>query len=335
MKISGYAIQQEVQTSLTRSASEKLTIQVEETLEKPAISLSPDGLAKSENVDDDKSFELSEEDQVKIKLLEHVLSVITGKPFKFRLVVKIPKQKGVSFGPDNVLAASTFATGGKIRKQDVSVSYDRAYAETETFQYRSKGIVQTADGKEITFDYQLNMSRAFYTQNKTQFDFTQEVKDPLVINFDGKGIAFSHFGVEMDVDMNGEKETVSRLASGSGYLALDRNANGRIDDGSELFGPRTGSGFSELAAYDLDQNGWIDAGDYIYKHLKVLQYKEDGSSEVLALSETGVGAIYLGAAEGSYQVKHAWKLAGAIQRSSVYVNENGKVGVIHEVDLKV
>ncbi|MDK2867001.1 MAG: hypothetical protein PWP51_1111 [Clostridiales bacterium] len=335
MKISGYAIQQEVQTSLTRSASEKLTVQVEEMLEDPVINLSPIGLAKSENVEDDKSFELSEEDQVKIKLLEHVLSVITGKPFKFRMVVKIPKKRGVSFGPDNVLAASTFATGGKIRKQNVSISFDRSYAEEETFQYRSNGIVRTEDGKEISFDYQLNMSRAFYESNSARLDFTQEVKDPLVINFDGKGIAFNHFDVEMDIDLDGQKDTIKGLASGSGFLALDKNANGRIDDGSELFGPKSGSGFSELSAYDMDHNGWIDEGDYIYKNLKVLQYNEDGSSEMLALSETGVGAIYLGAVDGNYQVKEAWELTGAIKRSSIYLSEDGKAGVIHEVDLKI
>lgn len=41
-------------------------------------------------------------------------------------------------------------------------------------------------------------------------------------------------------------------------LSLDQNGNGEIDNGTELFGTKSGDGFADLARYDLDYNGWID-----------------------------------------------------------------------------
>ena len=40
--------------------------------------------------------------------------------------------------------------------------------------------------------------------------------------------------------------------------ALDINEDGKINDGKELFGTASGNGFGDLAAYDQDNNGWID-----------------------------------------------------------------------------
>lgn len=47
--------------------------------------------------------------------------------------------------------------------------------------------------------------------------------------------------------------------------------NGKIDDGSELFGARTGNGFNELAKYDSDNNHFIDAGDPVFSNLAFYQ----------------------------------------------------------------
>lgn len=56
---------------------------------------------------------------------------------------------------------------------------------------------------------------------------------------------------------------------GSGFLALDRNQNGVVDDGSELFGTQSGDGFAHLALYDQDSNGWIDANDPVFDKLRI------------------------------------------------------------------
>ena len=82
-----------------------------------------------------------------------------------------------------------------------------------------------------------------------------------------------------DIDADGKKDEISELAAGSGYLALDHNNDGKINDGSELFGPESGDGFADLAEYDDDGNGWIDENDAVWKKLKIWCRNKKGENE--------------------------------------------------------
>ena len=95
---------------------------------------------------------------------------------------------------------------------------------------------------------------------------------------------------DFDLDSDGTREKLP-LVSGSGF-AFDRNANGRIDDGRELFGPASGDGFSELARLDDDANGWIDEADAAWSQLRVWRPDAAGKGSVRSLSEVGVGALH-------------------------------------------
>ena len=131
--------------------------------------------------------------------------------------------------------------------------------------------MKTADGKTIDISVQLNMSRTFYSHESISIRAGDALApiDPLVINFDGPAAALTERNFQFDLDCDGEMNQISFVGSGSGFLCLDLNEDGRINDGSELFGPRTGNGFAELAAYDEDGNGWIDEADSIYERLRI------------------------------------------------------------------
>ena len=75
------------------------------------------------------------------------------------------------------------------------------------------------------------------------------------------------------------------------FLALDKNGDGRMNDGSELFGTASGDGFKDLAAYDEDGNGWIDENDSIYSQLKIWTKDENGKDHLIDLKDADVGAI--------------------------------------------
>ena len=121
----------------------------------------------------------------------------------------------------------------------------------------------------------------------------------------------------------------------SGFLALDKNKDGKINDGSELFGTRSGDGFKDLASYDEDGNGWIDENDSIWKDLKVWTKDENGRDYLMDLREANVGAIYLGSAQTEFSLNRMAdnQTDGIIRRTGVYLKETGEAGTIQHVDL--
>ena len=149
--------------------------------------------------------------------------------------------------------------------------------EQEDTSFSTVGSVRTKDGREINFNVNVNMSRRceeYYKEQLNVAEFT--LHDPLVINLDTDVAEVSDQTFYFDLDADGKEEEISVL-NGSGYLALDKNGDGTINDGSELFGTRNGDGFADLAQYDEDGNGWIDENDSIWSKLKIWCKDENGN----------------------------------------------------------
>lgn len=228
---------------------------------------------------------------------------------------------------------STGRGGGQEWKiQTVTSSF---FAEHEVTEYSTQGKVCTADGREITFGISVEMSRSFVEATEVYTEGSYVLKDPLVINLDSDIAEVSDKKFYFDIDADGKEEEISELGRGSGYLALDKNGDGVINDGSELFGTKSGNGFADLAAYDGDGNGWIDEADEVFSQLKVWVKDENGENRLLDLKEAGVGAIFLGSADTRFSLNNAETNAtnAVIQKTGVYLRENGTAGTIQHVDL--
>ncbi len=89
------------------------------------------------------------------------------------------------------------------------------------------------------------------------------LKDPLVINFSGTSTELTERKFYFDIDADGTFDQIHFVKPGSGFLALDNNYDGTINDGSEMFGTQPGDGFGDLAVCDDDGNGFIDNGDSV------------------------------------------------------------------------
>lgn len=217
------------------------------------------------------------------------------------------------------------------------LAYDsrETYLEAERSDFSAQGVIRTADGAEIGFNLQLSMQRVFASEKEVSVRLGAAVqKDPLVINFNGASAQLSETKFTFDLDSDGTAEQVSFVGENSGFLALDRNADGVINNGSELFGATSGNGFSDLASYDRDTNGWIDENDPVFSQLKVWSRDAAGKDSLTGLTALGVGALYLGNVSTPFELKNTGNGSlGTIRTSGIYLNENGSAGTLQQLDL--
>lgn len=115
---------------------------------------------------------------------------------------------------------------------------------------------------------------------------------PLILDLDGDGVeTINKAAIHFDHDGNGFAETAGWVGKDDGLLVWDRNGNGLIDDGSELFGNNTklangqnaANGFAALAELDSNQDGKIDANDSAFTQLRI--WKDADSDAVLDTGE--------------------------------------------------
>jgi hypothetical protein len=157
------------------------------------------------------------------------------------------------------------------------------------------------------------------------------VGSPLVLDLNGDGINTLSIaqGVSFDLFADGAAVHTGWVGSGDGLLALDRNHDGVIDDGGELFGTattladgtRAADGFSALAELDTNGDGRIDAADAAFGDLRVwVDANADGVSqpgELQTLSSLGIAALGVGAAPANITNQGNWiGLAGSYQTTS-------------------
>lgn len=215
--------------------------------------------------------------------------------------------------------------------------------EQEDTCFSTVGTVRTKDGREINFNVNVNMSRRCEEYYREELNVAQfALYDPLVINLNTDVTELSDQTFYFDLDADGEEEEISML-KGSGYLALDKNGDGVINDGSELFGTKNGDGFADLARYDEDGNGWIDENDSIWSKLKIWCKDENGNDVLYKLSDQGVGAICLEnvstdfTMQGDRKAQDGTMNANAtnavIRKTGIFLYENGNVGTVQHVDM--
>lgn len=228
-------------------------------------------------------------------------------------------------------AGAGFTTSMRV----LSLSRETYFAEQEETSFSTTGTVKTADGREISFNVNVGMSREFqeyYREKLEAADFT--MCDPLVINLDTDAAELSDQTFFFDIDADGEPDEISQLSAASGYLALDKNGDGIINDGGELFGTASGDGFADLAEYDEDGNGWIDENDAVWSRLKIWTKNEDGEDVLYRLADKGVGAICLQRVSTDFSRKgQDGRTLGAIRSSGIFLYENGNAGTVQHLDV--
>jgi len=291
----------------------------------------------------------SDPEELKIKLLEMLFELVTGKKYKFNMrpmdnfmkslnqdetafQVNLPKQDDPAFQV-NLPLQNAPAVRAKAYEE---WTFDYFQYESESLSYQAQGLINTADGRSISVDISMNMSRESMSYMNISALFERQLCDPLVVNYGGTAASLSGEKFEFDLTMDGTMDLLASLGEGSGFLALDKNGDGKINDGSELFGPKSGNGFGELREYDLDRNGWIDEADEVFSKLLIWSKDKNGNDQLFTLKELGIGAIYLGDIDTEFSLSDSSsQTLGVMRSTSFFLKENGGAGTISHVDLVV
>jgi hypothetical protein len=182
----------------------------------------------------------------------------------------------------------------------------------------------------------------------SQFGYCEIQNCPVIVDVgnDGYRLTSARKGVEFDLDADGETESVSwtHPNGDEAFLVFDRNGNGKVDDGSELFGdstpmyaayaePRAANGFEALLALERSDfgggvpDGIIDAQDAVFKDLYLWHdANHDGKSqqrELTRVIDTNIVGFGTAAKEKKRVDEHGneFRLKGVL-----YVkNRSGKV----------
>ena len=214
-------------------------------------------------------------------------------------------------------------------------TYESYEYENEMTGFESTGTVQTKDGRKIEFDTSLLLERTEFKGEKSAKKMGGfQLKDPLVVNFGTGSTELTDRSFSFDIDADGEMDNIAMLGQACGFLALDRNGDGIINDGRELFGTKSGDGFADLAIYDMDGNGWIDEADPIFDRLKIWSKDSAGKDVLVGLGVRGIGAIFLGRTPTEFTLKNmSGETQGVIRSTGLFLREDGSSGTVQQVDL--
>lgn len=121
--------------------------------------------------------------------------------------------------------------------------------------------------------------------------------DPLVFDLDGNGVSLMSVNecTMFDIDNDGSTNMTGWVDPNDGLLVLDDNGNGIVDDQSELFGNRNRAAYEDLAQYDENDDGIINADDSIWGSLQLwVDANSDGQTnegELKTLGQMGFKEI--------------------------------------------
>ncbi len=306
---------------------------------KDVVTISTEALAKQSQATaaapEEEVVKDSIAEEPRLRAMRLILEALTGK--KIRIANLDDLKTDSCTGPDDVSRHA--ADDGQPVREGWGLEYDyhESHSEYEEMNFSAGGSIRTEDGREIDFSLQLVMTREFFESTDIRIrGGDAKLVDPLVINFSGQAAELNNMKFSFDLDADGKEDQISFVGPGSGFLVLDHNNDQVVNDGSELFGPGSGDGFAELARYDSDHNGWVDENDPIFAKLKIWAKDAAGNDYLRSLLDHNIGAIFLESLQSDFHFKnHGNDLLGMVQKTSIFIREDGVAGTIQEIDLAV
>jgi len=213
----------------------------------------------------------------------------------------------------------------------------KTHINTETIKsFQASAIVQLKDGSTAEVNLNSNIFETHDLHTQSQMIINGEVVDPLVLTFNSSNAELSQQKIDFDLNVDGEIEAISYATGASAFLALDKNNNGQIDDGGELFGALSGDGFADLARYDENSDDVIDEADAVFSQLRLSSLDTQGELQLSSLADRNVGAIFLNnLATPLNLVDDDNNVTGIVRKSGLFLQDDFTPGVIQHIDIVV
>lgn len=226
------------------------------------------------------------------------------------------------------------STGSLVSR--ATINEHTLYQTEQQLGFAARGSLTTDDGRTIQFEFYANATQQYRYESGSGALAERVVQrhDPLVINFAGGFNNLSDTLFQFDLNGDGDDEQLAFTGQGSGFLVFDRNQDGIINNGSEMFGASSGDGFAELAAYDDDGNGFIDSGDALFNQLQIYTLDGQGKPSLMSLADANIGAIGVSSGQSPFAITdHYNNELGMARRTGIFVSQDGQVGSVQQIDL--
>ncbi len=197
----------------------------------------------------------------------------------------------------------------KFKEGDIEQTYTHTWdgntIKEEDRKFEISGyVLQSGTSKNLNVKYIHPAKGLIKDDDKDPNDDEPEKYDPLVIDLNNDGIKGTNldYKINFDLDNNGFKEATSWIDNNDAFIAIDKNNNGTIDNGSELFGnksisnnayaytnPNAKNGFESLKELDSNNDDIIDEKDKEFTNLLLWQDKNSNgiseTDELIKLSD--------------------------------------------------
>jgi len=206
----------------------------------------------------------------------------------------------------------------------------------DDFKAALKRTLQLFDGRDEYIEAQVNGN---YNSARRWFP----TRDPLTLDLDGDGIETiginANDPILFDHDGDGIKNATGWIHPDDGFLVFDRNGNGTIDNGAELFGDstptyaggQTADGFAALAQEDTNADGIVNAQDAHWAHLRVWQdTNSDGISqaaELKTLEALGIVGLHVAKQENAQPLANGNQIADL----GTFIKADGSEGTVGQI----
>ena len=228
------------------------------------------------------------------------------------------------------------AIDGQSFQQGDILSVEQWTVSKQQLNYQVQGKLNINE-QELSLNYNFALSSERTSYSKVEMSAVA-LKDPLIVQFGAQGLGEIKGQKNFKINQDNKIDQLPIFSGDVGYLVYDQNNNQQADNGSELFGPKTGQGFAELALLDSNKNGFIDADDEQFDQLYLWQPSDDNNQaeQWLSLKAAKIQAISLTTIQTPYDFyDQQGQIQAQLRLSSFAITDAGEGRGVHQVDVRI